>query len=124
MYHCHNCGEDGHGMYNFPYPRREPRAPMPIYPRPLAYRPPAPNPQGMIPPILAPIPIIAPPLALIPTPTPTPPIPNPMVNVIRLEDKANKKSIQFEVMLAVKRTRGDHAREEESELEGNRHEGK
>ena len=96
----------------------------PMYPRPSAYRPPAPNPQGMIPPILAPIPIPAPPLAIAPTPAPAPPIPNPLVNVIRLEDKGKEKSIQFEVLPAVKRTRGDHAREEESEPEENRHEEK
>jgi len=113
-YLCHNCGEDGHGMYNCPYPRREPGAPMPmnrpIYPRPLAYRPPAPNPRGMIPLVPAPIPILAPLPA--PTPAPAPPIPNPVVNVIRLDDKGKEKSIQFEVLPAIKRTRGDHAREE------------
>ena len=78
----------------------------------------------MIPPIPAPIPIPAPPPVIAPAPVPAPPMPNPVVNVIRLEDKGKEKCIQFKVMPAVKRTRGDHAREEESELEGNRHEGK
>ena len=96
----------------------------PMYPRPPAYRPPAPNPQGMIPPLLALIPIPAPPPTIAPVPARAPPIPNPVVNVIRLEDKGKKKSIPFEVMPAIKRTRGDHAREEESELEENRREGK
>ena len=115
-------------MYNCPYPTREPRAPMPmnrpIYPRPLAYRPLALNPRGMIPPLPAPIPILVPPPALAPAPAPAPPILNPMVNVIRLEDKGKEKSIQFEVMPALERIRQDHAREEESDFEGNRHEGK
>ena len=121
-YHYHNCGEDGHGMYNCPYPRREPRAPMPmnrpIYPRPPAYRPPTPNPQGMIPLVPTPIPIPAPPS------TSTPPIPNLVVNVIRFEDRPKEKSIQFEVMHTIKRTRGDHEREQESEPKRNRCEGK
>ena len=96
----------------------------PMYPRSPAYRPPAPNPRGMIPPIPAPIPIPVLPPGIAPAPAPAPPIPNPVVNVIRLEDKSKEKSIQFEVMLAVKIIRGDHAREEESELDENRCEGK
>ena len=109
-YQCYNCGETGHGMYNCPHPRRDQGRPMPrgMYPRPpMMARP-------------APVPALAAPIAVIP-PVPPPPVLPPLVearvvNILGLE-KRDEKPRGFEVMPAVKSTRGDHNKEPMGDLD-------
>lgn len=93
-YHCYNCGETGHGMYNFPHPRRELGGPMPrgMYPRPPTMaRPPLAQPAAAVPPV--------------PPPQTAPPqVENRVVNVIFLErnKSEDEKSVGLEVVPVVK----------------------
>ena len=98
-YHCYNCGENGHGMYYCPHPRRQnfnrgPRQNQLSPPREVPQQSPPPRTVHFTPPtqILRP-PVPPPPQAHIPPLPPAPPAPanNRAVSVISLEDKGKVK---------------------------------
>ena len=109
--HCWNCGEDGHGMYFCPRPRRyagnnQGRGPA------RQVTPPPGRPQALAPP---PPPIMQPQVLRQP-PQPVakiPPLPqetdNRAVNVIQLESKGKEKVMEPEI-IAIKRTVAKKAR--------------
>ena len=100
-YFCYNCGEDGHGMYFCPHPRRYPGNGQGRGPRrqvtPPRERPQAPV-QPQPPPAVQPQILRHPPRAAAAIP-PLPKIAEERaVNVIQLETKGKEKEIEPEVM--------------------------
>ena len=109
--HCWNCGEDGHGMYFFPQPRRymgnnqgrgQARQVTPPRDRPQEPAPPPP-------PVMQPQVLRRPPQPV----AKIPPLPKETderaINVIQLESKGKEKVMEPEI-IAVKRTTAKKAR--------------